>query len=143
MDMDMKSFFKESAIPVENVKYAASERFRDPEGNPQEWELRPLTSEEFEGILDKAKKKVPSPDNPRNMMIVTDQSKVRDEMLKAAIVKPNLKREDLQNSWGTVGEIATLRAMLLPGEVNDLANVIQQISGFEVGMEEKIKTVKN
>jgi hypothetical protein len=141
--MDMKSFFKESAIPVENVKYVASERFRDEKGNQAEWELRPLTSEEFETILDGAKKKIPSPDNPRNMLIVTDQSKVRDEMLKAAIVEPNLKREDLQNSWGTVGEIATLRAMLLPGEVNDLANVIQQISGFEVGMEEKIKTIKN
>lgn len=141
--MDMKSFFKESAIPVENVKYAASDRFRGAEGNPLEWELRPLTSEEFEAILDKAKKKVPSPDNPRNLMVVTDQSKVRDEMLKASVVFPNLKAAELQDSWGTVGEIATLRAMLLPGEVNDLANVVQQISGFETGMEEKIKTVKN
>ncbi len=141
--MDMKSFFKESAIPVENVKFAASERFRDAEGKPIEWELRPLTSEEFEAILDRAKKKVPSPDNPRNLMVVTDNVKVRDEMLKAAIVYPNLKSAELQDSWGAVGEIATLRAMLLPGEVNDLANAIQQISGFEVGMDEKIKTAKN
>lgn len=141
--MDMKSFFKESAIPVENVKYPASERFRDAEGKPLEWELRPLTSEEFEAILDRAKKKVPSPDNPRNLMVVTDNAKVRDEMLKASVVYPNLKSAELQDSWGAVGEIATLRAMLLPGEVNDLANVIQQISGFEVGMDEKIKTAKN
>lgn len=141
--MDMKSFFKESAIPVENVKYAASERFLDAAGTPLEWELRPLTSEEFEAILDRAKKKVPSPDNPRNLLVVTDNAKVRDEMLKASVVYPNLKAADLQDSWSSVGEIATLRAMLLPGEVNELVNVIQQISGFEVGMDEKIKTVKN
>lgn len=139
----MKAFFKDSAIPVENVKYVASERFRTASAQPLEWELRPLSSEEFEAILDKAKKKVPSADNPRNLMVITDSAKVRDDMLRAAIVYPKLTDTSLQDSWGTVGEIATLRAMLLPGELNDLANIIQQISGFEVGMEEKIKTAKN
>ncbi len=141
--MDMKSFLKENAIPVENVEYVASKRFVDAEKKPVPWQLRPLTSEEFEAILDRAKKKVPSPENPRILTTVTDHSKVKNELLLAAIVEPNLKREDLQNSWGTVGELDTLRAMLLPGEIEDLTNVIQQISGFEVGMEEKIKTVKN
>ncbi|MGL5512137.1 MAG: phage tail assembly chaperone [Sporomusa sp.] len=142
--MDMKSFFKDAVVPVENIKYIASERFKDEEGNPVEWEIRVLDSEEFEKkVADKAKKKVPSPDNPRATTTITDGTLLLEGLLKEAIVEPNLKSTELQDSWGTVGEIPTLRKMLTIGEFNDLAAAVQQAQGLAVGMEDKIKTAKN
>ncbi len=140
---DLKAFLKESAVPVENIMYVASERFKGSDGQAVEWELKPLSSDEFDDIMLRAKKKVADPADPRNKVFVTDNSKVRDDILVAAVVSPNLRSQELQESWGTVGELATLKGMLLPGELADLSAMIQQISGFEVGMEDKIKTAKN
>ena len=42
------------------------------------------------------------------------------------------KNADLQKSWGVVGEEELLAAMLLPGEMTELQNRVQEINGFDL-----------
>lgn len=43
----LSAFFKENEIAKEPVKYVASKRFVDANGDPIEWELRALTNDEI------------------------------------------------------------------------------------------------
>ena len=56
---------------------------------------------------------------------------------------PNLDDAALQDSYGAVGAQDLIQKMLTPGEYADLANMVQQVCGFEVGMDDKMKRVKN
>ena len=55
----------------------------------------------------------------------------------------NLNDEQLQRFYGTIGAEDTLKAMLNPGELTDLMLAVQEACGYNVGMKEEIKHVKN
>jgi len=141
--MDMKTFFKESTIPVANVKFKASKRFTDENGEPVEWELRPLTCDEMDAVMLKDKNKIIG--KKGKIEADVDKSMNRQyEIAVKSIVSPNLRLVELQDSWGTTGEIQTLKAMLLPGEVQKMADYILEISGFDDDdLNATIETSKN
>ena len=50
---------------------------------------------------------------------------------------------ELQASWGVNDPLELVKAMLTPGEYADLLNAVVEAQGFEVGMDEKVRAVKN
>lgn len=142
MAENMKAFLKGSAIALTEKEYVASERFVDEQGNPIPWRLRVLGTEEVEKMERNCKKKEFSK-GTREYKTITDTTKLQEEMVSAAVVYPCLDDAELQESYGTVGAVATVKAMLTPGEYVDLANAVAEVSGYQAGMSDKITTAKN
>lgn len=55
------------------------------------------------------------------------------------IVEPNLKDKRLMEQYGTPTPKELVKKMLLPGEIADLHNVINELSGYETDDEDEIK----
>ena len=72
-----------------------------------------------------------------------DSQGFNDAMLLESIVYPVLDDMELQDSWGVNDALELVKAMLTPGEYADLLNAVVEAQGFEVGMDEKVKAVKN
>lgn len=75
----------------------------------------------------------------------TDQNKVVDLMMAAAVVQPDLNNEKLQKSWGCIADPAgVLKKMLNAGQYIDLGQAIQDLSGFDIdNIENYVKQAKN
>ena len=140
--MNMKSFLKSNAIAMEEQEFVVSNRFVDDDGNAIAWKIRVLGNDEIESI-ERACRKKEFVKGTSEYKYQTDKNKMQAQMICAAVVEPNLNDTELQESYGTIGAEATVKAMLTPGEYTDLANAVAQVAGFQVGMNDKIKTAKN
>lgn len=139
---DITVFLKENAKEQAPILYEASKRFKDADGEPMKWELRCLTNDEIDQIAKRNTKRVPIK-GTRDFKEVRDNEQFAMDMAVKSITFPALDDEKLQESYGTIGAEATLRAMLTPGELADLVLAVNEASGFETGMNDKVKAVKN
>lgn len=139
---NLKAFFAESAIKVEEKEYVASERFVDADRKPIAWKIRSLDASQCEGILNLCKRKEFVPGS-RETKVVTDNQKFILTMITSCVTFPNLNDSALQDSWGVNNAGDLIRKMLTPGEYADLANTVQQVNGYDVGMQDKIQRAKN
>lgn len=141
---DFKAFMADSALPIEaeTVGYIASKRFPGENGEPVEWRIRAITTEQEEKIRQSAKKRRQIP-GTRETKTEIDYDAYISAMICACVVYPNLNDAELQTSYGAVGAADLLRKMLTPGEYADLALAVQQNNGFDAGMADKIQKVKN
>ena len=57
----LSAFLAENALPVENIKFAASRRFLSPDKKPMEWEIKAISSTEDEAIRKACTNRVPVP----------------------------------------------------------------------------------
>jgi len=140
---NLKAFLNENAIKRENVKVVVSDRFVDENKQPIEWELRVIDNNEYEELVSECRKRVPVAGDSRQTTVETDVNKLVDLLISTCVVHPNLNDVDLQESYGTIGDIATVKAMLTPGEYATLSSTIQQCLGFGVDMSDKVKEAKN
>lgn len=140
---NLKAFLNENAIKRENVKVVVSDRFVNEKNQPVEWELRVLDNAQYEELVNECKKRVPINGDPRQTTIETDVNKLVDLLISTCTVYPNLNDVELQDSYGTIGDIATVKAMLTPGEYATLSASVQQCLGFSVDMNDKVKEAKN
>ena len=139
---NFKAFMAENAIKYNEVEYVASERFVDENGKPRPWRFRILTEAESQEIRAKCKKRVTDA-RTRQTRVETDNEKYNDLMIEQCVIYPNLNDAALQESYGAVGAAELARIMLLPGEYADLLMAITEANGFDSGMADKIKRVKN
>ena len=139
---NFKAFMAENAIKYNEVEYVASERFVDENGKPIPWRFRILTEAESQKIRAKCKKRVT---DARTWLTSfdTDIEKYNDLMIEQCVIYPNLNDAALQESYGAVGAAELARTMLLPGEYANLSMAITEANGFDSGMADKIKRVKN
>lgn len=123
------AFMAQNVVPVENKKVVISNRFKDEKGNPIEWEIRAITSEQNEELQ-------------RKSMVVTsahrgaqqrelDQFKYTSALLAASVVFPDLCNAELQDSYGVKTPEALLKKMLLPHEESRLAQEVTSFSEIE------------
>lgn len=139
---NFKAFMAENAIKYNEVEYVASERFVDENSKPIPWRFRILTEAESQKIRAKCKKRVTDA-RTRQTSIETDNEKYNDLMIEQCVIYPNLNDAALQESYGAVGAAELARTMLLPGEYANLSMAITEANGFDSGMADKIKRVKN
>ena len=139
--MGLSAFLQEKALKIEGISYVASKRFVE-DGKPLAWKLRVLANTQFDSIVQGARKRVVDP-KTQAVSVITDATKLRDDLLVACVEYPNLADSELQNSYDAIGELDLVKKMLSPGELTDLASAIQQANGFDVGMADMVEEVKN
>ena len=140
---NLSRFLAKNKIKRENEKYAPSKAFVDENGNPLEFEFRPITSKRNEAIRESHTKEVPVTGKPNMFRPKLDTSAYINNLITESIVDPDLYNKELQDSYGvkTPGEL--LYAMIdNPGEYQDLSAWVQKFQGFDT-LEDKTKQAKN
>lgn len=139
---NLSAFFAQNKIQTPNIKYVASKTFVDPETKkPLEWELKKLDSDVTESMKKSCRKRVKV---GNEWTVEQDADLFTLKVTAAAVVFPDLKDAELQNSFGVMGEEALLRHMLSPGELQRLSNKVAELCDFGADDEvELIKEAKN
>lgn len=140
---NLSAFLSQNAVKDENIKYVASKRFIDEEGNPMQWEICCITSEEDELIRKACTRKVQVPGKRNQFTQETDYNKYLGKLAARCTVFPNLSDAELQNSYGVMGDDVLLKKMLKPGEYADYLAKVQEVNGFDATMEELVDEAKN
>ncbi|WP_288864219.1 phage tail assembly chaperone [uncultured Megasphaera sp.] len=143
MEQSLSGFMREDFLKKEVVTYIASKKFKDEQGEPISWEIQVLSNKEVQKIIDRNTKLSPMNGAVKQYKKELNSERVYLEMALKAIIYPNLNDEQLQRFYGTIGAEDTLKAMLNPGELTDLMLAVQEACGYNVGMKEEIKHVKN
>lgn len=140
---NLSAFLASNAIKDENTKYEASKRFIDENKKPIKWELCCVTSEEDESLRKSCTRKVQVPGKKNMFTPETDYDKYLGLLAVRCVVFPNLNDAELQNSYGVMGADSLLKTMLKPGEYQDLLKRVQEINGFDTGIDELVEEAKN
>ena len=139
----LSAFLAENALPVENIKFAASRRFLSPDKKPMEWEIKAISSTEDEALRKACTKRVPVPGKKNQFQRELDADAYLGKLAVACTVFPNLNDKELQDSYKVMGGDALLKAMLTPGEYAEYLSKIQEVCGFDVSLQDEVDEVKN
>ena len=143
MANNFKAFMISPVTETESIKYVASKRFMDEKGEPEYWELKPISSELDEAIRKKCTKRVPIQGKRGQYNTETDNDKYIGELCVACITYPNLNNAELQDFYGVKTPVALLKKMLLLGEYTDLKTKVMEVNGYDLSMDEQVEEVKN
>ena len=141
--MSLSAFLKQNVKQIENEKVIVSERFIDENGEVIPFEVRVLTNDEDEQIRKQSTYKKQIPGKKYQYMNETDYEKYVGMQAVACTVYPDLKDSSLQDSYGIMGELNLLKAMLTPGEYANYLGAVQKINGFDKDMEDIVDEAKN
>jgi len=141
MTKSFDAFLKTNKIEKENELIPVSKSFVDEDGNPILWEVRQLSNDEMKYIKKTCVKQ--NRDKRGNMTVETDTDKMVGLMAAMSTVYPDLKNAELQNSYGVMGEVALLEAMLSAGELLAYEQEVNRINGFDVSFDDKVEEAKN
>ena len=141
--MTLSAFLSENAIPVENIKFAASPRFVDENKKPVEWEIKTITGTEDEALRKSCARRVPVPGKRNQYQKETDYDLYLGKLAVACTVFPNLNDKGLQDSYEAMGAAALLKAMLTPGEYAAYVEKVQEVCGFSTPIQEEVDEAKN
>lgn len=132
----VENFFKENIVDDQDlVEYVASNRFRDNDGNPIAWKLRPITAQEDYELRERATQR--KTDRKTGMMNeVFDNQGYSVALCALSVVEPDLTDRTLQKNYKARGTASLLREMLYAGELNDLIIKVLEVSGL-LGDDEK------
>ncbi|GAB6107816.1 phage tail assembly chaperone [Fusibacter bizertensis] len=140
--MSLSAFLAQNAETIEVMAYVASRRFKE-KGKAVAWQLKPVTSEVDEQLRKSCTRQVEIPGKRGRFTKDTDYDKYLGKLAVECIIYPDLNSQELQDSYKVMGADALLKKMLLPGELQDLFNKIQEINGYETTMDELVDEAKN
>lgn len=123
-------------IAPEPKEIIISDRFVDDDRKPVPFKIRPLTQEENDALVKRAKR-------TRTVNGVAqeyvDSSILSKSIVLAATVEPNFAEKELCDAYGVVDPSLVPVKMLLSGEYAKLAQAINDLSGFNANVEEEAK----
>lgn len=138
---NLTAFLKNNVEIVNQVEYVASNRIKVGD-EPVAWKINVLQNK----VIDKLRNRYTKMIKDSKTGVTRekfDSQGFNDAMLLESIIYPNLDDMELQDSWGVNDPLELVKAMLTPGEYADLLNAVVEAQGFEVGMDEKVRAVKN
>lgn len=124
MASKFSAFMAQNVEKIENKKVVVSERIKDENGNPIEWEVRAITEDENEDLQRRAFVNIPVTGQRGAFTRELDQVKYTGMMLAASVVYPDLNDAELQDSYGVKTPEALLKKMLIPAEMGVLAEAV-------------------
>lgn len=140
----LSMFLKGNKKQRQNTKYAASKSFCGEDGKPLEWEVRALSTKESEKIREDCTVDVPVAGKPGQYRSKMLSAKYIAKIMAAAVVFPDLQNAELQDSYGVATPEELIVEMLdNPVEYNEFGVFVQQFSGLDVTLEEKVEEAKN
>lgn len=122
------AFMAENVTPLENRKIVISNRFKDENGKPIEWEIRAITSDENDELMRRAMVNVQVAGRRGQFTRELDNVKYTNMLMAASVVYPNLNDAELQDSYKVKTPEELLKKMLYPKEENLLAETVVNFS---------------
>lgn len=140
----LSSFMAGEAKKLENVFFAASERFINSEsGKPEEWEIKCISATENGAIRKSCMRTIPAPGGKKGQFTqVFDATLYQAKVSVACTVWPDLLSAELQNSYSVMGAETLLQVMLTPGEFEDYSARVLEVNGFK-NQNELVDEAKN
>ncbi len=120
----------------DNLKVAVSARFKDADGAPVLWELRPLSAGDMQELLAAGDAAAEFGGKGRR------QQDLLLALLAKSVVTPDLTAAALQDSYGVMGAEQLLLAMLSPGEFRALERAFASLN-LDNGLAELTDKAKN
>lgn len=142
MAKSLSAFLAQNAIKVDNHKFVLSKRFVDGDGNPEEWEIRCITSGENQKLRKDCMISVPIPGKRGQYKQEFDTAAYQAKLAAKCVVYPPLDNAELQDSYGVKGAEQLVNAMLISAEFDDLVAAILDHNGFS-DMNELVEEAKN
>lgn len=96
---NFEQFMKRNKVKVENVKYPVTASLQDENGKPLLWELRAVPTKERHALTDECTY-VKQTENGE--VTELDNNLLMRKVAAAAIVYPNLRDKELQDSYGVM-----------------------------------------
>lgn len=141
---DLSRFLKKNKKLKENVQYAVTKSLTDEKGQPLLWKIRPLTSKETNRLTDECTFQEQVPGKPNVFRNKINSTKLLQKMMVASVVFPNLNDKDLQDSYGVMTPEELITEMVDdPGEYNNFGKYLNELNGFNEGINEKVEEAKN
>ena len=141
---NLSLFLKKNKKVRENAFYPATKSLCDENGKPLEWEIKALTTTESEDIRAECTIEVPVTGKPGMYRPKMDSKKYIAKLITACVVFPDLYNKELQDSYGVKTPEDLLKQMIdNPVEYNDLAEFVQNYSGLDETLAEKVEEAKN
>ena len=122
-ERSMSAFLEATVEEVPNKEVVISKRFKDKNGDPIPFEIKPIPTSKIRKLRKSAMRYI-------NGKVNVDVDVLNQLMVIESLVYPDLKNEDLQQKFGVMGEEALLDAMLLPGEFDDLTTQVTELCGY-------------
>lgn len=139
MAQTLKAFFKQNAEQIPNKNVVISRRFKDEDGKPIEWEIKALDAGTQQDIRTKAMEMKAT--GGKNANVKMNYNTALSNILTAvnAVVFPDLRDTELQDSYGVKKPEELIGKMLLPDEFDKLIDEINAISESADELEEEAK----
>ncbi len=128
--------------PVDNVTddVIISDRFKDKDGNVMKFKIKAMTNDEFEEIR-KAAASISTKKGKRTINF--DTKRFNELVVINNTLDPNFKDAESIKKLGCITPEQYLNKVLLAGEIVELSQQIQTLSGFELEMDELVEEAKN
>lgn len=139
----LSAFFSQNAVKLENVKHVVSDRFLDENGEPIEWEIKPITETETESLRKECTQRVPVPGRKNLFQPEMNADKYAAKMAVKCTVYPNLHDAELQNTYNVMGAESLLKAMLTSGEYANYIEKLQEVNKYQKPLDELVEEAKN
>lgn len=137
---NFEQFMKRNKIKVENIKYPATASLRDEKGNPLMWELRNVTTKERNRLVEECTKYIGLENGETEQKL--DNEKFLCKLAAAAVVYPNLRDKELQDSYGVLTPEDLVLEML--DDYDEFDKLIRTIKNHcKVDVAKEVETVKN
>lgn len=141
---NLSLFLKKNKKIRTNTFYAATKSLCDENGKPVEWEIKALTTRESEDIRSSCTTEIPVTGKPGVFRPKIDSKTYIARLIAACVVFPDLYNKELQDSYGVKTPEDLLKEMVDdPAEYNSFAEFVQNFSGLDESLEDKVKEAKN
>lgn len=141
---NLKAFLKANKKEKKTTQYAATRSLCDEKGNPLLWTIRAISTKESEIIREECTTEVQVTGKPGMYRQKINSNKLLTKLICAAVVEPDLYSKELQDSYGVMSAEELITEMVdSPEEFGELATFVQQYSGLDETMQEKVDTAKN
>lgn len=141
---NLSLFLKKNKKVKANAFYAATKSLCDENGEPLKWEIKPLTTKESEDIRTSCTTEVQVPGKRGMYRPKVDSKMYIARLISSCVVFPDLYNAELQDSYGVKTPEDLLKAMVdNPAEYDDFANFVQNFSGLDESLADKVEEAKN
>lgn len=128
-----------NANPINDLtdEVVVSDRFKDKEGNLLKFKIKAMTNAENSSYRQQAMRI-----NAKKQDVQFDSAKYASQIVINHTLDPNFKDAESIQKLGCATPEQYLNKVLLPGEIDRLAQAIQELSGFK-DMDDLVEEAKN
>ncbi|MFC2475918.1 MAG: hypothetical protein ACFNTU_00310 [Catonella sp.] len=137
-------FMKANKVKRENIFIAATKSILDKDGKPVMWEVRHLTTKEANAIREDCTTEIQIKGKPGLFRSKLNTNEYLGKLASAAVVFPDLNNKALQDSYGVMTPEELIFEMIDdPTEFNEFLEKIQNMSGLDKDLNDKVEEAKN